>query len=391
MLDPVYGPFTVARMLAGSGSWIHNITAAILAFQLTRSAFVVALVSVAQFLPQLLLAPWSGALADRGSRTLQIIVGRCLVMLGSGGMALWLWLVDARPEVHAGALVASSVVGGVGFVTGGPAMQAIVPSLVRRTEIASAVTLGQVPMTIGRAAGPAIGSVIALAAGPTAAFAVATVCSVPLLLVVVRIRLPRTAKVPGADRSIRAALTHVLADRPTLLLLLGVAVVGIGSDPAITLAPSIATELAGGPEHAGTFASAFGVGAGLGFVVIRLVRSRLGLAGFGVLGFLLTAVGLGALTVAWAVGAAAVGFGLGGAGMTLSLASLSAQLQERVPDELRGRIMAFWSIGFLGSRPMAAALNGGIADLVSVDAALLWVAAIALGAAWMCRPSRVAS
>jgi hypothetical protein len=61
LTDRVFGPFFVGKLLSTAGIWIHNIVAAILAFQLTRSAFVVGLVSVAQFLPQLLFAPLSAA------------------------------------------------------------------------------------------------------------------------------------------------------------------------------------------------------------------------------------------------------------------------------------------------------------------------------------------
>src|SRR5690606_32508603 len=121
------------------GAWIHNITAAIVAYELTRSSFVVALVSIFQFLPQLLLAPLSGAVADRGNRRAQIVVGRATVGVGAAGMAAWLWLADVSKEAHAVAVVVAALVVGLGFVTGGPAMQSLVPNLVRRSEIASAV------------------------------------------------------------------------------------------------------------------------------------------------------------------------------------------------------------------------------------------------------------
>ena len=77
--------------------------------------------------------------------------------------------------------------------------------------------------------------------------------------------------------------------------------------------------------------------------------------------------------------------------MTTAITSLSAQLQQRLPDELRGRIMALWSMAYLGSRPLAAALDGAVADAVSVSAALLLVVSLLLGAAWLCSPGRLRS
>jgi MFS family permease len=172
-------------------------------------------------------------------------------------------------------------------------------------------------------------------------------------------------------------------------LLVGVAAIGLGADPAITLAPSLSAEMGYGTLHTGTFAAAFGAGAGLAFPLIPLLRRQVGLAWSSTLGLLLIPVGLVALVFVSTPWAAVPGFGLAGLGMTMGLTGLSAQLQQRVPDGLRGRVMALWSVGFLGSRPFAAALNGAMADLVSLQAALLLVAVLMLGAVWLCRPSNL--
>lgn len=101
LVDPVFGPYFFGRLLSTAGIWIHNIVAAILAFQLTGSAFIVGLVSVAQFAPQLLFAPLSGALADRGDRRRQIVLGRVVAACGSGGLALWLAIYGADEAPYA--------------------------------------------------------------------------------------------------------------------------------------------------------------------------------------------------------------------------------------------------------------------------------------------------
>src|SRR5690606_11501124 len=105
----------------------------------------------------------------------------------------------------------------------------------------------------------------------------------------------------------------------------------------------------------------------------------------------LMGLGLVELVVAHTPWAAFPGFVVAGFGMTMALTSLSSELQERLPDGMRGRVMALWTMGFLGSRPIAAALNGSIADLVSVTAALLTVAVFMVVAAWLCRPSVLAA
>lgn len=162
LIDPVFGSFIVGKLMSTCGVWIHNIAAAILAYQLSGSAFVVGLVSVFQFVPQLLLAPLSGVQADRGDRRRQIVTGRVIVSIGSGSLAAWILLagVDGLPGAWPVVLIA--VVVGVGFVIGGPAMNAVIPSMVRPSELSSAMGLNFFPVTIGRAIGPALGALTLL-------------------------------------------------------------------------------------------------------------------------------------------------------------------------------------------------------------------------------------
>jgi MFS family permease len=389
--DRVFGPFFVGKLLSTAGIWIHNIVAAILAYELTRSAFVVGLVSVAQFLPQLLFAPLSGAVADRGDRRRQLVLGRMIAAAGSGGLALWIALVGVAGLPGAAPVVGAALIVGIGFVVGGPAMHALLPTLVRPGELASAIALNSVPFTVARAGGPAIGAAIAVAAGPQVAFAIAA--GTNLLFAAVLLWLPiggRPHQEPGADRSVRAGLRHVRRDPTLLWLLVGVGAIGVGADPAITLTPPLSDGLGRGSELVGVFASSFGVGAGVAFLVLGLLRRRLGLPRLGTLGLGLMATGMAALTVAPSAATAIGAFGIGGAGMTLALTSLSTQMQERLPDGIRGRVMALWSVAFLGSRPFAAAVNGAVADTVGVDAALLVVVGVLAVAAWVARPARLA-
>jgi MFS family permease len=389
--DPVFGPFFAGKLLSTAGIWIHNIVAAIIAFQLTRSAFVVGLVSVAQFAPQLLFAPLSGAMADRGDRRKQLVLGRLIAAAGSGGLGLWIALVGVEGLPGAAPVVGAALVVGIGFVIGGPAMHALLPTLVRPGELAAAIALNSVPFTVARAGGPALGALVAASAGPQFAFAIAAGAN--LLFALVMLWLPiggRPVQEPGADRSVRAGIRHLKVDPTLVLLLLGVAAIGIGADPAITLTPPLSDGFGRGSELVGVFASSFGVGAGAAFFVLSPLRRRLGLPRLGTLGLALLATGMLALTVAPVAWLAIAAFGIGGSGMTLALTSLSTQMQERLPDALRGRVMALWSVAFLGSRPFAAAVNGAVADVWSVEAALVVVATILLLAAWLCRPTRLA-
>jgi len=390
MFDPVFGPVFFGKTISAAGIWIHNIVAAVLTYELTESALMVGVVTALQFAPQLVLAPFSGAMADRGHATTQIVIGRLVTAAGSGCLASWTWLgPDQAGTVAAYPIMLSSAVVGVGFVVGGPAMQSIVPSLVRRSELASAVTLNTVPPTAARAAGPVLGSAVALSLGTSAAFGVAALTSVVFGVIAWRV-LPKDVRKPHvADNSVREGIRHLRRDPVMLLLLAGIAAVAFGSEPSITLAPAMSEALVGNTELTGWLASAFGCGAGTGFAVLALLRRRLDTASVSALGLGQMAAGLLWLTVSWNPGTAMIGFFLSGTGLTVAATSLATQIQERAPERLRGRIMALWLMASLGARPLAAAMNGLIADLASTTTALLTGAALVLATAYCCRPSRL--
>jgi hypothetical protein len=149
------GPSSSGKLLSTAGIWIHNIVAAILAFQLTRSAFVVGLVSVAQFAPAAALRAAQRRHRRPRRPTRQLVLGRLIAAAGSGGLALWIALVGVDGLPGAAPVVGAALVVGIGFVVGGPAMHALLPTLVRPGELASAIALNSVPFTVARAGGPA--------------------------------------------------------------------------------------------------------------------------------------------------------------------------------------------------------------------------------------------
>lgn len=391
--DRNLGILAWGKLTAGIAMWAHNLIAAILAFQVTGSATIVGLTSAAQFVPQILLTPWTGRAADRGDPVRQIMLGRLCSALGSGGVALYLWLVGAASaDAVAIALVASSVLLGVGFAVGGPAMQSIVPSLVRADELPAAMVLNNLPMTVARSVGPLLGAFAVSEATAQVGFALAAAGHLLFLVGLFAMTpVPHAAPDAGTDYSMRAALRHVLSDRPLLLVLLGVGAVGFGSEPAATLVAPLAHGLEASDAVAGWLASAFGAGAGLGIAVLAVAGRRLSVDVTGTLGLSLMAVGFGVATLAQGTGTALAAFAVSGLGMTTALTGLSTLVLMRAPEQLRGRVMALWFLGFLGMRPIAASIEGLLADVLSASAALAVTAGVLLAMALVLRPRRVRS
>lgn len=378
IFDPTFGGLFWAKILSVVGVWIYSIVAAIVVFDATHSALMVGMVGVAQFGPQL-LSPVTGKWADTGNPARQIQLGRVLCTVGSASVAVCLVampdLTDTGTFV---AVLAGSTVVGFGFVVGGPALQSIVPSLIRPGELSTAMALNTVPMTLGRIAGPVLGAYLALQISPAAAFFLSAGLNLVFVVFMSIANFPEPpGRRAGTDYRVRAALQFVRNDKRLALALAAVATVGFASDPSITLAPAMAAHL-GGTHLVGWLTAAFGGGAAAGLTTLAVARGRVPSVASSSAGLCALTLGCVMLAFAYTSATALIGFGLAGLGFGWAMAGLSTVVQERTPKELRGRIMALWMVGFVGSRPAAAALLGGAADHWSTQVAF-GVAAVLTG------------
>ncbi|WP_162794505.1 MFS transporter [Nocardioides houyundeii] len=371
LTDRHFGPFLLGKTLSFTGVWIHNVVAAVLAWQLTHSATWVAIVSVAQFAPQIVLAPIAGPLADRASRARLVAYGRVFCLLGSGGLALWVW-VAGYDRIEIWAVLLTTLTLGVGFAVSGPAMQAMVSDLVEPSEVGRAVALDTMPTMLGRAVGPAIGALLAAFVGPAAALAVAAGGHLAFGIIAALLsRRERPHEVSTGGGGFREGLAYVRSNPVVIFLLLGVTAVGMGADPVVTLAPAIADGLGGGQALVGFLGSAFGAGAVVGGVVSTLSGGGSRAAAAPAFGLLVLGLGLSAVPLTqtpWAVSAC---FGVAGLGFTIALSGCTAMLHRVVPAGVRGRVMSLWLVAFLGTRPIASVVDGVLADSFGVSTALV--------------------
>ena len=391
MFNPVFGAFFWGKMFAIIAVWTHGIVAAIVMYDATSSALMVGLVGVVQFGPQLILSPTSGKWADTGNPARQILLGRVFCVVGSGLAAVWLFVdPDLQGMSVAIPVLVGSVLVGLGFVVGGPAMQSIVPSLIRDGELSTAMALNSIPTTMGRIAGPAAGAYLASHFGSATGFAVSASLHLVFVFFLLITKFPSPPKrCSGTDYRVRAGIKYVWHDRPLLLALVGVTTVGIASDPSITLTPSLADELGGGAQLVGVLSAHFGIGAAVGLGMLALMRGRMASARVASVGLAGLGAGCAVLAAANVPELAMAGFALAGLGFGWAMTGLSTVVQERAPEQLRGRIMALWLVGFVGSRPIAAAVLGGTADVLSVQAAFAVAAALSVAVTLLCRPSNL--
>jgi MFS family permease len=202
-----------------------------------------------------------------------------------------------------------------------------------------------------------------------------------LIGVLVAIR-PRSAQEPASgDPSVAAGLRWVRADRRAVVLLGSMVAIGFASDPINTLTPPIAELVGEGDGLVGLMVAAFGAGAVAAAFLVDRLRKRSGREHSGTIGLGVLAGAIALFAFSETAVHALAAMVLAGAGFLVAITSVTTQLQQRVPDPLRGRVLALWGVAFLGTRPISAGIDGAIADLVSPRVAALAMASTALAAA----------
>jgi MFS family permease len=384
LIDRTFGPWFWGNVVSNSGNWLFNVVAAVVVFQLTRSALLVGLVSVAQFVPSVVLAPVTGALSDRLDRRRVLLWAQAGSAAAAAALAVVVVTmgVDGLPGAWPILVAAGGI--GIGQAFAVTALNALVPALVDDTDLEAGVALTSLTFNLGRAAGPAASGLLLATFGAEVAFVVNAFSFLPLLLALLIIR-PRSADEPAdgttEDLSARAGLRFVRDDRRVLLILVAVAAVGFAIDPVITLAPPLAEVLGGGDVLVSVMVTGFGVAAVPGALLSSRLQRRFGGLAVGRGGAAVVAVGLAVAAVAPIPAVAVAGFAVCGTGFVLAVTSVTSVLQRLIPDTVRGRVMALWSVAFLGSRPLAALVDGAASDRVGPRLTMSIAIAVALAAA----------
>jgi MFS family permease len=370
-----FGPYFIGNASSASGTWFQNLAASLFVYRHTHSPFLLGVLQFATFVPVLLLAPWAGSAADRFDRRKLVLVSQLAATILSGLLALLVWQGLAPVWV----VMVCSLGLGVVSAFSAPASQALIADLVPRSQLQSAVALNSMTYNLARAVGPALAALSVRKLGIPASFGINAGSYLVLVLGVALVQPAARQLARRGEARLRESLRLVL-DEPRLLgFLLIVTAVGFASDPINTEAPAFAHAFGRPDTDSGYLIGAFGVGAvSAAFLLAgrtagstRRMRTTLVLLGAGVIGFALTPW----LEVAY------VFLAVAGFGYLASNTSATSRLQLDVAPAQRGRIMALWSVAFLGLRPIASLTDGAIAGAFGVRAAGVVLALPVLAAA----------
>lgn len=382
---PNYRRYFAGQLVTLSGTWMQTVAAVWLILTLTGSGVAVGLATALQFLPMLLLGAWGGLLADRMSKRRLLMITQSLMAIP----ALGLFAVTATGVVEAWMVYLAMLGFGTVNAVDNPARQSFVIEMVGPERVVNAVSLNSVIVQAARIVGPALGGILIAAFGVAPCFALNAFTFVAMILALTTMdpaglhASPLAKREPGA---IRAGLRYVAGTPELLMPLALMALVGtLGFNFQVVLPLLAKFSFEGGASTYAILVSAMGVGSIVGALVTG-ARGRTGpsvIAG-GALAFGLLAL-LSALMPSLALEVPALAL-LGAAAVSFA-ATINSTLQLAVSPEMRGRVMALYSVVFLGSTPIGGPLTGWLAEEYDPRATLLLAAAAGLFAAWAARAS----
>ena len=346
------------------GTWMQEVAQNWLILTMTGSTFLLGLDGFLGDAPFLLFSLFGGVLADRMDRR-RILFGSQIVQLTS---ALLLAILIWQHAIHVWMILALSFVVGLAQSFGGPAYQALVPTLVDKKDIGNAITLNSIQFNLARVIGPVLGGIAFCSLGAAACFGLNALSFLPVIVVI--LTLQRGAFAHGDSPhervldSLKAGLRAV-RDAGALRGLVGLAFVGsFCSFPLVLFLPVFALKVF--HEDAKGYSrllAAFGIGAVLGAVGIA-----------GVVGHV-RRQGKLAVTMQLVFGALMVGFALSripllsyavlfcaGASLMVVFAMFMTLVQSHVEDRMRGRVVSVYSLAFRGAIPLGNLVAGSLAS-----------------------------
>lgn len=365
-----------ATVVANIGGWMYNAAAGWLMTTLAPDPVTVSLVQVATSLPMFLFALPAGALADTVDRRRLLIVVEIATTALSTIFAALVWLDAVTPMTL---LVFTFLLGICGALTS-PAWQAIVPQLVPRADLSSAIAANSAGMNVSRAVGPALGGAITAGAGIAAPFWLNAISNLGIIGALIWWRSPQAGahRLP-AERFVSAMLTgarHARHNPHLRATLLRAAGFFLFASAYWALLPLVARgRIAGGPEIYGVLLGAIGAGAVGGALALPWLKAKLGPDRLMTAGALGTAVTLALFALARDVATGLAASLIAGVSWIAALSSLNVSAQVALPDWVRGRGIAIFVTVFFGAMTLGSVVWGHLASILGLPAAHLTAAA----------------
>jgi len=382
-----YKLFFVGQLVSVAGTWMQDVAQKWVVWELTHSPAWLGYVSGASAIPSVLFSIWGGQVADRFSRRAILVATQTFMMILAFALA---YLAAARFSpipLQAWHVVLIAALNGIVNAFNMPAQQAFVPEMVDdRKALGNALALNSLRFNVARVMGPMLAGLVLARASPAACFALNGFSYLAVILSLIMMQLPAFVAVDHRV-SVTEGFRYIWSERRVFRTILLVGISSLFAWPLSTLFPVFAHNFHVGKGGYSAIMSSNGLGAAIGGLALAAFGSRLSrrLQIYG--GSFMFCLTLLLLAQAQLFIVALVILVLSGFAMIVFGMSAQTQVQEDVPDELRGRVMAVYALVFNGFFAIGGMEIGALAQRVTaVNAvranALICILVTALVFAW---------
>ncbi|MDQ4059308.1 MAG: MFS transporter [Actinomycetota bacterium] len=363
---PNYRLYFFGQIVSMSGTWIQSVAQMWLVYQLTGSGVALGVVTALQFSRVLVAGMWGGIIADRFNKR-KIIIG---TQTAAAALALILGLLTLSGVVELWMVYLLALGLGAVSVIEVPTRQSFVIEMVGEDQLSNAIGLNSTVFTSARVIGPAIAGVLIAGVGIGWCFIINAISFVAVITSLLKMNpkdLHRTAPVERAKGQLREGLRYVWTTPILRTSLLMMAIIGtIAFNFRILLPVMASREFGGGAGTYGALSALMGIGTVLGalFAASRAKPTRKTL--------ILSSIAYGVLILIAGVAPSLplemiALVPMGAAGIAF-VATANSTLQLNADPAMRGRVMALYSVVFLGSTPIGSPLVGWIGETFGVRA-----------------------
>ena len=373
--------------------WAQRVGVGWLAWNLTHSPSWLGLIAAADLLPAIGLSPIAGAVVDRVHPLRMTTTSQVVMVLHSAA----LWILTAFGAIDIVTLFALALLLGCNNPFSSSARMNLLPLLVETKDIPAAIGLNSTLFNLARVIGPTLAGTLIAASGVDIVFLLNALAQSAFLGSVFLLRLPaaprgRTrgaAGVRGLIADVREGFVYTLRHNGIGPLLILLVLTAVTSRPAVDMLPGFADEVfKRGATGLGWLGSAIGSG---GIVAAVWLTQRDGIAGLTriiVLHALIVGVALAGFALVQNFWLALAFLTVAGFSMVVSGAGTQTLLQSSVDNEMRGRVMALFTLLYRGLPALGALAMGGAAEAIGLEATVAIAACLCVASWWWIR-SRV--
>ncbi|MDE2282704.1 MAG: MFS transporter [Actinomycetales bacterium] len=356
LANPNYRKYFFGQSTSLVGTWMQSTAQSWLVLVLTHSATAIGVVVALQTLPVLILGPYGGVIADRVDKRRLMIVLQSLMAVQAAVLATFTLLHDVTYLD----VCVLAVVLGLNNSFENPSRQAFMLEMVGPDDLRNAVSLNSTMNNAARAVGPAVAGILIAAVGEGWCFvlnAVSFIAVVGSLMVMDQSTLSPSPPAARERGQLRAGFRYVFHTPALLIPLIMMGLVGTFAYEFQVTLPVVASQVFhGGSRAYGFLVTAMGVGAVIGGLV-SATRGRVGIAPMVAASTIFAGV-LAIASVAPIMAFEMVALALVGFASVSFLSMANSTLQLASDPAMRGRVMALWAVAFLGSTPVGGPLVG---------------------------------